>query len=164
MAKKDKFARLDEKELEKQIAARFELIKKIHKFAESVVRKYGKVVKTEVGSCNTHIVARLDNFGGFNFILNTGMTMMGGNMLDVEFNSRSVLSVYFQCILDECRVDVFDESANWQSKLEYVMSHMGEIIAKIKKDEAVKQEQKRIKESYSNKREKLLKMAERLKL
>ncbi len=161
---KDRFAHLDVKQLEEIVSARIKQIKKIFQFAESVVREYGRVVENEVGSSNTRTVARLDNFEGFNFILDTGQTMMGGNSLSVEFNSKLVLSVYYQGNLDECRIDVSDISNYGQSRLEYVMSHKDEIVNEIRESGKAEKEQWRLAQEHFNKRARLLEAAERLKL
>ena len=80
-----------EKQLEERILERLNQIKRIHKFAELIVREYGRILKLDFGCCNTHVIARLDNFEGFSFISDTGQTMMGSNDLVVEFNSKVVL-------------------------------------------------------------------------
>ena len=164
METKDRSAHLSLEQLEERILERLNQIKRIHKFAELIVQEYGRIVKLDVGSCYTHVIARLDNFWGFSFVLDTGQTMMGGNDLVVEFNSIVVLSVYYQSNLDECRVKIFDESGDWQSKLEYLINHKDEVIAKTEENEKDKQERRRLTEECLNKRAKLLETAKRLKL
>ena len=161
---KDRFEHFTDKQLEERILERLNQIKRIHKFAELIVREYGRILKLDFGCCNTHVIARLDNFEGFSFISDTGQTMMGRNDLVVEFNSKVVLSVYYQSNLDECRVKIFDESSDWQSKLEYLMTHKDEVIAKTEENEKAKQEQRCLTEEHLNKRAKLLEAAKRLKL
>ena len=164
MKTKDQLAHFTNEQLKERILERLNHIKRIYEFAESIIKENGMIVQRSVNSCNTHVVARLDNFSGFRFTLDTGQTMMGGNDLDVEFHSKIVLSVYYQTNLDECQVNIFDESVDWQTELEYVLGHKDEIISQIEKAEGEKRERLLSDSEHSNKRMKLSEAAERLKL
>lgn len=131
------------KNLIEKVAERERFLKTVIPFVVSLVQEKGKVLKESIGSCNINIIRELANVAGFTFKTDLGQTMFGGNNIKVSYQekrhgvlmqNRVVLDVYWQCDIDECKVNFFDESASWQSALLKLTKNKDKIVARIDKE------------------------------
>ena len=128
------------REIAAKISARKKILRQFLYFAIPLVQKHGKLISRDVSSGHTNIERKLSNFHHFTFILDTGMTEMGGNHIKVFYHPNResesagdlVLQVYWQAHsfdTDECRVDFFRDDGIWQPALLWVAKNKDRIIS-----------------------------------
>lgn len=103
--------------LARKVAARKRFLNKVLESVTELVVKYGEVTKYREHSCHTHIVRKLNGFGGYSFELETGQTMMGGNTLKIireHPDTRLIFDVYWQIDHEKCEIVTFIEEKGWK--------------------------------------------------
>lgn len=158
-----KTTEISAKELKAKVERRKRLVSKIIKFAQEITTKGGKVTEKKVHDAHTYEKRELKDFGGFNFFWRTGLSMMGGDSVDIHFNEKEVFSVEWWS-MDNIKVLVFDNNKEWQTSFGNVIKNKDEIAAQIDKKE--KRRQKKEEQETKNKklRRQLSFEAERLKI
>lgn len=129
------------RELKRKVAERERFVASVFAFVESVVLKHGKITKSEVHNCNTHVVRELADFNGLTFVWSTGLSMMGGNTINIFFRRSKeenclVLSIYYQVdydVSEDYDVQVFDECGDWQKAFAYATKHTVNLLRKRNK-------------------------------
>ncbi len=165
METEERFKKFSNAKLEEKIAERKTLIKKIVEFAEEIIRERGRVISRDVSGDHIKIKSELTGFYLFDFCSITGQTCFGGDSFTISFDGKLVFSIYFQVSIDkEIKVNDFENDTDWLNKLQYVMDHKEEIIAKIEKEKKEEEMKKQREREAEIKRAELLKKAEMLKL
>jgi hypothetical protein len=129
---------LELEELEEQIVARREMIKKYIDFVEKVTEKYGDLIKREVYPCSIQIVRQF-NLADFQFQTDTGGNFMTGGSLCVHYyeiagkktpSCGPVLKIH-NISQDKFKVSLFNKDEVWQKKLDDLIVRESEILAEI---------------------------------
>jgi hypothetical protein len=137
--------------LSRQVKARQKFLNEAVNSVLELLRDHGKIIKREVGSSNTHTIREL-SIGPFKFVADTGMTMVGGNTLEITHTSKKagthrVLEVYWQVFEfkaenSDAVVEIFKDDREWQSTLRRLMRDKEKELSKIR-DAATKESHKR---------------------
>lgn len=128
--------------LRKEVAERKNFIKSILNFFESTVSKHGTVISKDECRDHTKVIQDM-HLEKFYFHWVTGMTCMGGNRIEIFYESKKqkVFSLYYQgsealdeCkvefseVVDECKVEFFDAKLLWQMQLRTVLNRQSEYL------------------------------------
>lgn len=166
-------AKINAKELEKQIRERKKLIMRFVNFVHKITREVGSVVHTDVGSSHTHVIRELRNFNGFSFLSDTGRTMFGGNKFQISYHpgreevvlqqTKPVFDVFYQTSLDDESAEVyFDPSPVWRGPLEALIANKKKAISVFRRKEKENDKKFSREEARRERREELEKEAGKL--
>jgi hypothetical protein len=155
-------------DLQKKVRERLAFIRKVVLFVANLLDGHGEVIRRQEGSSHTRVASVLKDFGGFSFKYSCGETVMGGNHVyisreGVEPESNdSLLQVYWQASLDECKVEKFENAGSWVKDIQGVMKRKNQIIRQREKEETGAELRRQREEKRALKQKSLLKKAERL--
>jgi formylmethanofuran dehydrogenase subunit E len=117
---------------------------------------------------NTEVVTELKNFYGFDVTYHTGQSQMGGNLITIKKNGKTVLELYYQAGGDLPKVERESENRNWESDMKKLLKNPAEtlksyrkLVGKLQKPE--KEKHSKEEEEY-DKKQKLLDKAEEMKI
>ncbi len=127
----------------KKIQKRKKFLSQVVPFVTEITKKLGAITTT-VNAWNTEVKGELKNFRDFRFSINLGHSMMGGNDIDVWYKNELVLRAYWQVYDfnpndEEVKIEFFNKSTEWQSKILEVLKHRESIL----KDRETAQKQQR---------------------
>ncbi len=155
---------LSMEELERKVRERRDTVKRYIQFIADITLKRGVTITEHINNCNIHIVRRLNDFGGFSFIADTGKTMMGGDDYHILSSDYGVLLFSVSCQGGAiCEVTVF-RSGSWKDDLENVINCYEEISERIDQDSKDHAKQKETEQRLKEERRKLEEEALRLSL
>jgi hypothetical protein len=133
MERKGNFENVETPKLEAMIQERLWLAKKVARLVQSLVSKYGTVLKRQEHRYYTNVEEELKGFAKFDFHCDHGKTEMGGNSIAISFNSQQVFNLYYSADLnDDLKIDYFDEVTPWLKKFEQAMKNRKGIISRMK--------------------------------
>ena len=108
----------DQSELQKKVEEMEAFLGKILAFANSFIRKNGRVVSRDSGSHWSEVVYALDSFGGFNFHGSSGG--QGSSTFDVveHPSRRRLLSFSYWRDASDSQISIFcKKGSDWQARL-----------------------------------------------
>jgi len=134
-------------ELEEVVRDKRELVGQIVNFVEAFLLERGRITAKEVSSDHTRVERELRQFENFSFHWVTGMTMFGGDTIEIWYHDPDqgdaepelVFDVYYQT-QPSYDVRIFTEG-EWQSKLNYLMEHQEEAVKSVQQDDELDQQQ-----------------------
>jgi hypothetical protein len=122
-------------DLAKKVIERQKFIEEVIDFVGALLFKQGKVLKREVHDYYTYSETELKDFEGLSFFHKGPGSMFGGEQAVVQYRDKVVLSVEWWNIA-ECKVEIFDESSDWQERIRRLAKDKKEIIERREQEEA----------------------------
>ncbi len=146
-----------------KVAKRIAFLEKVAAFACLISAKRGEKLLYSEGSCHTHSIYELHDFGDFSFHADTGKTMFGGDQVKVwyhpllKFDAQGaliplVLDISWQSDIDKPTHMQFNDDPVWQKEILKVIRRQKSIARQI--DQAVAEAKKKAAtDAARNKRE-----------
>ena len=133
--------------LVEKIAARKNFLKPVVPFVEEITLRKGTIISQYSRGYSSFVARKLDDFGGFMFITKTGTGPIGGESVEVWFNTKDqtkppCLRVTYMGTfeVEDCKVEVFEHSLAWRNDLVIAMVNKDRLIVEL-------EEKKRIQEN-----------------
>ena len=120
----------DQSELQKKVEEMEAFLGKILAFANSFIRKNGRVVSRDSGSHWSEVVYALDSFGGFNFHWSSGG--QGSSTFDVveHPSRRRLLSFSYWRDASDSQISIFCKNgSDWQARLCQTIENADALLA-----------------------------------